>query len=561
MFPEQNYTSLGQRRILTTTASDIGIFSGKEKKRLELSNDELDPTHKLAVAIFDDKANPEGKEYKDWVYVMGPGDKQVKAEVSSLAKRLDLAGLKGGKGKVIELAMNRCLDKEIQMYVRQYEKEARSVKEFINTIKTQSQGIKEDEYWKINKPFADFVQDANYNFRHDSKNVTFITLLNEFFEDAYPCMDIKKFNEKFEKFETKLAKLDPNFSPNVEIPREKVTEDTKFGYKNLKKPPLNLLTDCVAVKVTNSDASTGESAVRFNFSPEGHDGNRFAIKTDGYIYHSKPKATDKFVPYTQDGQSWILLNLDSLHYRTGVSKEAIKEAVNSPDKKALDKLINTEKFYHERAAYESKYLEDHPEILADITAKEEQESQKRELDDAVESFRKYAGSDNSTLGGKRRFNYESKLVAYKDFDSLLKGFKALSQADLVKELTSDGLTWELRTVSLEPHAPLLQRLIEERGDEAVRFAAKQGNWAAFDTLVGHLVDLKKDLNTVDEDGNTLLHIALINERDKSIQRIGTRVRMDSEDFIPTSMDIPNKAGETANDLFKKSKYAANWWWF
>lgn len=316
------YPSLGAAHIVTAEAAKIGFHSGKEKLRLKLDND---INNKFAVAILKDQfKTPQNAldewcrtKQKNWVPLNYKGG-AVKAEISSVARRLGLTS----KDAVINLVNEGKLETEIQEHLKKYEHDLSDVKTVIEKIKeffealVDASTLPEDKY-TIQEDIKDEINGLAAKI-HDPQLKELCTAFAkrcQRFEPGKPHFDnIKKERDLF------LSKLPwiANTITTGAPPRERITqitEEKRLGNKTLSFG-----------KAMTLARSPGEAAARLHImeDPTCDDKGKFAIKTDGYLYYTRPKADRYHVPYSEDGEQWVLLNIQSLSKRTSLTPKEIR---------------------------------------------------------------------------------------------------------------------------------------------------------------------------------------------------------------------------------------------
>jgi hypothetical protein len=317
-----SYPSLGAAHIVTAEAAKIGFHSGKEKLRLKLDND---INNKFAVAILNDQfKNPQNAldewcrtKQKKWIPLNYNGG-TVKAEISSVARRLGLTS----KDAVINLVNEGKLETEILQHLKEYKRDLSDVQNVIEKIKEffealTDASISPEDIYIIQEDIKDEINGLAAKIHDPQLNelCTVFAKRCQRFEPGKPHFDnIKKERNLF------LSKLPwmANTITTGAPPRERITQITKK--KDLGQKTLSF------GKAMTLARSPGEAAARLHIMEDStcDDKGKFAIKTDGYLYYTRPKADRYHVPYSEDGKEWVLLNIQSLSKRTSLTPKEIR---------------------------------------------------------------------------------------------------------------------------------------------------------------------------------------------------------------------------------------------
>lgn len=312
--------------IFTGEASKIGFFSGKEKERIRLGDLE-DRSNKFTVALFNSSNDKDVKWDKKQKWVpLNTSQGIVKVEIASLANRFGL-----NKQEVIDYAEKKQLDNVISTKLNTYKSDSENIKDNLSQINTKLKELK-----NIHDPSESFS--AKEDIKTLIKKIQVKDpLLQTYVTDLQKkCAKIEEkeahFGAKIQKELTKFQTSLP-WSESISKPREKISEGkVKIGNKSLDN-----------IKAQEIPGSPGKEAMRLNLMGKENDNKgRFAIKTDGYLYSSRPEADRYSVPYSEDGKTWVLININSLSKRTGLSSGQIKKSAEDVTGRQLTDLVNME---------------------------------------------------------------------------------------------------------------------------------------------------------------------------------------------------------------------------
>lgn len=261
-----------EREVFDGNATHIGLFSGKEKKRLEL----IPGNRRFAVGVLT-SWDPD-EENITWVGLESKKGK-VKVEVSSLAKRLDMS-----EKEICALAEANilALESEIQRHIEDFQ----NIQKLKDLAEKNIIGRDQELQAIISKIHTPKIANKITKIWGNGDWFTFFKKL----EKAFPL-------EK------------------DQIYWKKITEATTIGD-----------TEIINAKAFFDFYYTSNEAVRIKLINDENDvKNRFAIKTDGRLYNKRPEGSNKYVPYMLDDKHWMLINIKSLSHRLRLTTADITE--------------------------------------------------------------------------------------------------------------------------------------------------------------------------------------------------------------------------------------------
>lgn len=315
-------------KIIHSEASKINFFAGKEKNRLKIS--ELDQTNQFAIALLDNKTYDlktlDYKENTRWVPISVGEDKFVKAEISSIAARMGIS-----EQYVIDLQDKHQLDSTIKQKILTYESNVNKIIEQVQSIDSWLEMAEKSNNPSEFKPnIIEYIKELSKKVDNDPE---LLFKCNNF---ASKCELIdsheftKAIRKELDNFTSQLSWTIENHEKPV-LPREKVVAN---GSNSIFK-------DKSFIETTNTRSIFKEQVTRLCLLSADRDPkNKYAVKTDGYIYKSKPLETDEYIPYSENNQDWVLINIKSLSHRTGIPEKEIKSAaIDDPTGANLSKKI------------------------------------------------------------------------------------------------------------------------------------------------------------------------------------------------------------------------------
>ncbi|HEV8052689.1 MAG TPA: ankyrin repeat domain-containing protein [Parachlamydiaceae bacterium] len=557
-------TVKGQRRIAVTKASNIGIFSGKEKKRLELSG--LDNTHKFAIALFDGKEAADKQKNITWVTVSSP-EGPVQADVASIAKRFcfkDGLGFKD-KADVIQSATDGNLEAKIQAVIDKYENDVGPVRELIQQIKNFKGNVNE-----LKELIQEKFLREEVGFWDPKTSPLFHNFLEKLLlvEGNFGDTELHGF---VAELIDGLSKIDANFNPDTTAPREKIWKDITLWGNGNDSP--NVFVNCVAKDLKIYSDYKKSSAVRLQISLDEDPSNQYAIKTDGYVYHEKPEMTEKFLPYSKEGKTWVLLNINSLSDRSGISASELKSKANEVGYTGLKNLVEAKmsdlqikmKYIQERdrtsplqknfkvaglpqgssiedpLRHLTQYLT--PQDIANLNKASPEAGKKIDPNRAKISEAQRYGYEGKNIEGANKFMEQFAEELVKDFNdfkvdmyiynkelpeifenlrlekhsakdpvptdaaiqaSIMDAFQKLSDDELLSVFLSGIPT--TRGIKTK-YEKMMKILIYERGNEAVRLLAASGKDS---NILNYLLENGAKTDTFTSEGKSPLHLAVAN---------------------------------------------------
>ena len=330
---------------------------------------EDDKTNRLAIAYFE-SVDPSLKEFDKWVNVHLPNGIVVKAEIASLAERLKIS-----PKKIVKLAradqknQTHTLEQKINNEVNAYKDDLKRVKKFYQLV-SNFLVSPQVEKQKLNEVLSKLEKFSSYNIKNKiiqeayikCKGQLLITLNKlkaENFENwtivknwavaevPPPSPDIIKKNialakgkilSHLKEFQSDLLQADKNLSIGIAGPIviSKLWENTNF-----------VLSTAVPI---NSESS-GKLASRLQLIP---DTDFYSVLTDGKIYETKPQATANYVPFSKDGETWVLLSVPSLSSRFRLTPEYIRRADSAELGDAIKEFIKARNDINELVDFYNK---------------------------------------------------------------------------------------------------------------------------------------------------------------------------------------------------------------
>lgn len=557
--PKENVACPKNRSIFVETVGNIGCFPGWSKTRLDLLSP-YDTTHRFGIALLDKDAVDENEQNRTWVYLQSP-EGPVAANVSSIAKRLGF----DGNAKVLELARsvgknpaNTALEEAIQKVIKAYKHDFKTLKAFFSELRDCQNAAGKIE---------ELINASDLNNEINDPEIAalckmFLDACRKHFAVSDSLLEVKRM---FKEFKLSLVEKDSNFASFI---RENVLENSALWGNTTP----NLLADLKARKI--GSASTGGPAVRLKICA-GELLNRFAIKTDGYIYYDKPGMTSDYVPCSADGKTWLLLKIKSLHYRTGISVEDIIAAATIDDNgeglysllSSKVSLMNLGSLHAVKAHPDGPFLIPEGSNLAHVfcqitkylpieslKALEMINSEyKEDVDYAILREVHSLGYWTMDIDRANQFLKDYRIEMCREipifqekcrdsrtlFDFNEKQPQAFFNFDRFTEdeLLSIGRTfldWAVATPKLS------KRFCQERGSEITGMAVKRRNFDILAKLLNY--GIRKD--TFDLEGNSLLHLAV---RRSSMDSIDYRKQYSIMKLLlekGCDVNVRNRAGNT-----------------